>query len=53
MIPKNHARKVKQGSVGSSVVGTVNRTCSTGQSFRSSVMKLELITNTKFKRKKI
>lgn len=37
MMPKNHVLKVKHGSVGSSVIGTVSRTCSIGQSFTSSV----------------
>lgn len=36
VIPKNHVRNVKQGNVGSSVIGTVSRTCSIGESFTSS-----------------
>lgn len=36
MIPKNHVLNVKQGNVGSSVMGTVSRTCSIGESFNSS-----------------
>lgn len=35
-IPKTHVRNVKHGSVGSSVIGTVRRTSSIGESFTSS-----------------
>lgn len=34
--PRSHVRNVKQGKVGSSVTGTVSRTCSIGESFTSS-----------------
>ncbi|PON73570.1 hypothetical protein PanWU01x14_057520, partial [Parasponia andersonii] len=35
-VPKNHIRKVNTGRVGSSVVGTVRATCSTGEFSSSS-----------------
>ncbi|KAF8391690.1 hypothetical protein HHK36_023999 [Tetracentron sinense] len=36
MTPSTHVRNVRAGNVGSSVIGTVSRTCSTGESLTSS-----------------
>ncbi|KAL1537210.1 hypothetical protein AAHA92_29749 [Salvia divinorum] len=40
IIPSTHVRNVRQGSVGSSVIATVSRTSSTGESFTSSAQNL-------------
>ncbi|KAJ0986925.1 hypothetical protein J5N97_005281 [Dioscorea zingiberensis] len=42
--PKVHARNVSAGNIGSSVIGTVNLTCSIGLSFTSSAHRVSSLS---------